>query len=34
LQVNCVFYRAEPGFLLQGGVRAIITPNTGVNAHS
>jgi len=25
--VKCEFYRAEPGFLLQGGLRALVEPN-------
>ena len=25
--VKCEFYRAEPGFLLQGAMRAVVTPN-------
>ena len=27
-QVKCELYRAEPGFLLQGAMRALVTPNT------
>ena len=29
---RCVFYRAEPGFLLQGGMRAVVPPNSRCRA--